>query len=359
MNRRSLEILVFSAVLISMAAPARAATYKIRWYLGHQNLDYFEEAAKDFKKTVEAGTKGDVSVDIVLQATDDARPGQPSDVAAKVASGEIEMGHSFVDVMGSMDPRYHAFESPYLFRNYRHMEGTFEGPVGAELLADLRTRGIEGLSFTYSGGANGVATTNRALRSPEDIKGLKIGCYGDAVDQAWLASLGATPVPLAHGIDSIDKMARGGQLDGVIITWRNLERESLDTTFNYFSLPNSSYLVSVTYINKKYFEGMPKAYRDLISRASVEAGRIERARTIELNEDARREMTSKGVRAVYLTEANRGRMIQALAPAYARIDKVLGRDLVRKIKDTKDAPVSPLIPESIARVERVKSGGAN
>jgi C4-dicarboxylate-binding protein DctP len=359
MNRRSQQILVFSAFLISLAAPARAATYKIRWYLGHQNLDYFEEAAKDFKKTVEAGTKGDVSVDIVLQATDDARPGQPSDVAAKVASGEIEMGHSFVDVMGSVDPRYMAFESPYLFRGYRHMEGAFEGPVGTELLADLRTRGIEGLSFTYSGGANGVATTNRELRSPEDLKGLKIGCYGDAVDQAWLKALGATPVALAHRIDSIDKMARGGELDGVVITWRNLERESLDTTFNYFNLPNSSYLVSVTYINKKYFEGMPKAYRDLISRASQEAGRVERARTIELNEDARRELTSKGVRAVYLTEANRGRFVQALEPAYAEIDKVLGRDLVQKIKATKDAAVSPLIPENIARVERVKSGGAN
>ena len=320
MNRRSQEILVFSAFLISLAVPARAATYKIRWYLGHQNLDYFEEAAKDFKKTVEAGTKGDVTVDIVLQATDDAHPGQTSDVAAKVASGEIEMGHSFVDVMGSVDPRYHAFEAPYLFRGYRHMEGAFEGPVGSELLADLRTRGIEGLSFTYSGGANGVATTKRELRSPEDLKGLKIGCYGDAVDQVWLKALGATPVPLAHRIDSIDKMARGGELDGVVITWRNLERESLDTTFNYFSLPNSSYLVSVTYINKKYFEGMPKEYRDLISRASLEAGRIERARTIELNEDARRELTSKGVRPVYLTEANRLRLVQALQPAYAEID---------------------------------------
>ncbi len=344
------------AFLTALAAPSSAATYKIRWYLGHQNLDYFEEAAKDFKNVVETASKGDISVDIVLQATDDAHPGQPSDVAAKVASGEIEMGHSFVDTMGSVDPKYHAFEAPYLFRGYRHMEGVFEGPVGSELLADMRSQGIEGLSFTYSGGANGIATTSRELRSPEDLKGLKIGCYGDAVDQAWLKSLGATPVPIGRKIESIDKMARTGDLDGVVITWRNLERESLDTSFKYFNLPNSSYLVSVTYINKKYFEGMPKEYRELISKASLEAGRIERARTIELNEDAKSEMASKGVRGVYLTEANRARFVEALRPAYKNaIEGVLSRGLVSKIKNTKDAPTNPLIPEALSRSERTKT----
>ena len=362
MTRRAQTVISLLAFLIALAAPAFAApkapvaTYKIHWYLGHQNLDYFEEAARDFKKVVEAGSKGDISVDIVLQASDESQgPGQKSEVAAKVASGEIEMGHSFVDVMGAVDPRFHAFEAPYLFRGYRHMEGAFEGPVGAEMLAGLRSQGIEGLSFTYSGGANGVATTKRELRSPEDLKGLKIGCYGDKVDQAWLTKLGATPVALGRDISSIDKMAQGGALDGVVITWRNFERAALDTSFSYFNLPNSSYLVSVTYINKKYFEGLPKAYRDLISKASLDAGRVERARTIELNEDARREMLSKGVRAVYLTEANSRRFLEAVQPAYdATINAVLGHELVKNIRSTKDAVVSPLIPEALARSERTK-----
>jgi TRAP-type C4-dicarboxylate transport system substrate-binding protein len=180
------------------------------------------------------------------------------------------------------------------------------------------------------------------------------------VDQAWLKTLGAIPVPIGHKIDSIEGMARSGALDGVVMTWRNMERQSLETAFNYFNLPNSSYLVSVTYINKKYFEGMPKAYRDLISKASLEAGRVERARTIELNEHARRELTTKGVRAVNLTAANRVKFVEAVKPAYAAtIDGVLTRDLVQKIRDTKDAAASPLIPEAIVRSERLKAGAAN
>ncbi|MBI5247783.1 MAG: TRAP transporter substrate-binding protein [Elusimicrobia bacterium] len=355
MNRRSQAVLSMLAFLITLAAPASAANYKIHWYLGHQNLDYFEEAARDFKKAVETASKGDISVDIVLQASDAPQgPGQNAEVAAKVASGEIEMGHSFVDVMGETQPKFHAFEAPYLFRGYRHMEGAFEGPVGAEILGGLRAQGIEGLSFTYSGGANGIATTKKEIREPKDLKGMKIACFGDKVDQAWLKSLGATPVALGHDTASLDKLAQSGAVDGVVITWRNLQRDSLDTAFNYFNLPNSSYLVSVTYINKKYFESMPKAYQELITKASLEAGRIERARTIELNENARREMTSKGVRAVNLTDAGRKAFTAAVQPAYKTIEGVVGKDLVEKIKNTKDAAVSPLIPEALARAERTK-----
>ena len=84
------------------------------------------------------------------------------------------------------------------------------------------------------------------------------------------------------------------------------------------------------------------------------------ARTIELNEHARRELTTKGVRAVNLTAANRLKFVEAVQPAYAStIDGVLTHELVQKLRDTKDAATSPLIPEAIARTERLKAGAAN
>ncbi len=122
-------------ILIScFASPLHAAKYKIHWYLGHSNLDFFEEAAANFKRMVETGSHGDIEVEVVTAASDAGQdnsaqsPSSP-EIAAKVEKGEIEMGHSFTDVMGGLDHRLWAFEAPYLFRNYRHMEGVLEGPV--------------------------------------------------------------------------------------------------------------------------------------------------------------------------------------------------------------------------------------
>lgn len=334
------------------AAPLQAATYKIRWMLGHRNLDYFEEAALEFKKAVETGTNGDIKVDISFQADDapSSGPAQTPEIAGMVSRGEAEMGHSFVDVIGGLDPRFHAFKAPYLFRGYRHQEGVFEGALGAELLEGLRAHDIVGLSFTYSGGASGIATVDRELRRPEDLEGLKVGVFGDEIDEAWLKSLGAVPVPIGHELERIVPSARSGALDAVLITWRNFERARLETDFKHVNMMGAAYLVSVTYINEKFFDGLPENYRALIMKASREAGRIERAKTIELNENAKLALMSKGVRGVHLTVNNRGRFVSALKPAYTgTIERRIGRELLDRIRSSPDAANHPSVPKELAR----------
>ena len=150
---------LFVLLLAGVAIPAHAAKYKIHWFVGHQNPDYFEIAAKDFKRDVEARTHGDVSVEIMTAVNDETHNGSASgpQIAEMVEKGEAEMGHSFTDVVGGVDPRLYAFEAPYLFRDNRHMEGVLEGPIGEELLEGFRAHKMVGLSFTYSGGPSAIA----------------------------------------------------------------------------------------------------------------------------------------------------------------------------------------------------------
>ena len=330
------------AVILSAAVPAQAAKHKIRWMLAHANLDYFEEAAAQFKKIVETGSKGDIEVSIV---TADASRGNPTDAPEQaVAEGRMEMGHSFTESMGSVDPRYWAFEAPYLMRGYEHMEGVIDGPVGEDMLKGLRKHGMVGLALTYSGGASGIAS-KRELRSPADLKGLKVGVYGDPVNEAWLKSLGAEPVAIGHRLTSIAPLARDGSLDAVVVTWRNFEVEQLEQAFDRVSLPGSTYLVSVTYVNQKFYDGLPEAYRKLLRDASRETARIERAKTVELNETAKRALLAKGVRPVHQSAEQRKAFVEALKPAYAgSIDGILGRDFVTRVRRAPDgelwAPIS-------------------
>ena len=335
------------AVLIAgSVGPLEAAKYNINWYLGHPNLDYFEEAAADFKQAIELGSNGEIEVRIIT-ADNDALG--PPEIAAKVARGDAEMGHSYTDVMGSVDSRLMAFEAPFLFRGHRHMEGLIEGPIGAEMLDGLRAKKMIGLCFTYSGGASGVASLDREIRRPEDLKGLRVGVYGDEVNEAWLRSLGAIPVRIRHDLPKIAKLAREGSLDAVVITWRNFERSQLSSDFKYFNLPASTFLVSMTYINEKFFNSLPKAYQTLIKEESLKSARIERAKTIQLNADSRRAMLSKGVRQVYLAEKNRRAFVKALRPAYkGAIERLIGKDLLKRIRKTKDGKDHPAMPDHVA-----------
>jgi C4-dicarboxylate-binding protein DctP len=339
--------------LLMQTAPARAADnakapkYRIQWLLGHKNLDFFEEAAKDFKRSVETRSQGRIQVDIVQESAD-ASPAAP-EIAGKVSRGEAQMGHSFTDVMGALDPQLYAFETPYLMRDYSHMEGVLDGPVGQQMLDGLKAQHLVGLGFTYSGGANGIASVDRPLRKPADLKGLRVGVYGDAVNAAWLESLGAKPVALAHDLDRINELVSRGELDAVAITWRNFQRSGLEARFKYFNMPGSSYLVSMTYVNDKFFASLPKELQAMLVEESRKAGRIERAKTIKLNQDSMVGLMAKGVEPVQLTAAQKGEFSRALKPAYEKIDGLLGRKLLESIKKAPDGAPSPLIPDGFAK----------
>lgn len=328
--------------LLVLAAPLHARPkYKVTFLLGHPNLDYFEEAAQSFKTAVEKGSKGDIEV-LVKTADnpwEDTAQGLPGpEVATKVAKGEAEMGHSFTDTMGSLDHRLWVFDAPFLFRGYEHLEQVFEGPVGAGILDGMRQHQLVGLAFTYSGGANMISSLERPLREPADLKGLKVAVFGGEVDSSWLRALGAEPVSFKHREDNIPALTEGKAIDAATLTWRRHYRVLRRAkNYRYGSLEGSTYLVSMTYINAKFLDSLPPAYRELIVSATKEASRIERAKTIELNEVSKRRMVSAGMQAVPLTAAARRRFETALRPVYEReIEPLVGKELVERIRGTGD-----------------------
>ncbi len=348
------KLALLAAFLLSAlptAAPAAPPKHKIRWLIGHYNLDYFEDAARSFKAAVEKGSDGEISVEIVPAANPwgDNRREAPT-IARQVAAGEGEMGHSFTNVMGEFDSRLWVFDMPYLFDGYLHLEGVFEGKLGPQLLAGLRDKGLEGLAFTYSGGAQGVATADREIRGPGDLKGLKIGTFGAPVDTAWLKELGAQPVTIQNNFLSVPERMKKGELDGAVLTWRRVHEAHLESSVNSVNAMNASYLVSVTYVNDKFMRSLPAKHQRLLRDSANEAARIERARTIELNETTKREMTAKGVRPVYLSDAGRAAFRKALEPVYERtLAPIVGRDLIDKVRAT---PAAPRVPSGLEVAER-------
>lgn len=342
--KRAVSAAGLFGLLLGAVAPVHAAKHKIRWLLGHPNLDYFETAAESFKAAVEKGSNGDIEVQIVTaedpwqNTQGQVRP----EIADKVAKGEAEMGHSFTNVLGKIDHRLWAFDSPYLMKGYLHMEGVIEGPIGPELLEGLRGQNIVGLAFTYSGGAQGIATPDKEIRGPEDLKGRKVAVFGTDVDDAWLTALGAQPVAIKHQLTTINPLTQEGAIDAAVVTWRRTREAHLQERYKFVNLMHSSYLVSVTYVNQKFYDGLPKKYRKLLKDSALAAARIERARTIEINEVTKRESMAKGIVPVFLSDAARERFETALRPVYENsINGIVGKDLIERIRKTGESKRIP------------------
>jgi TRAP-type C4-dicarboxylate transport system substrate-binding protein len=163
-------------------------------------------------------------------------------------------------------------------------------------------------------------------------------------NEDWLKSFGASAVPIGHKVREIVPGTKDGSIDGAVVTWRNFQVGTLQRGLQRYNLPGSTYLVSMTYINEKFLAGLPENHRNLIIAASREAGRIERAKTIQLNEDAKRAMLAEGVRPVYISEEAQRRLAEA---ARAPVERYLGRDFVEKIRSAPNGPEPKGVPEAL------------
>lgn len=100
-------------------------------------------------------------------------------------------------VMEGFVPRMRVFGIPYLFRDSEHYWKVLKGPIGKELLASGKGKGLRGLCFYDAGSRSFYA--KKEIRSPEDLKGLKIRVMNSVMSMKMVGAMGGSPTPIPWG----------------------------------------------------------------------------------------------------------------------------------------------------------------
>ncbi len=125
---------------------------------------------------------------------------QGTDVTA-MARGNLESGEIVPQDIAKTMPEYSIFTAPYLFRDTAHMNNVFNGDIGREMYKEVVEKmGVTVLSTYYLGTRQVNLRDVRDVKTPADLKGVKLRMPGT---KEWLfmgESLGATatPLPLAE-----------------------------------------------------------------------------------------------------------------------------------------------------------------
>ena len=89
-----------------------------------------------------------------------------------VRSGDLDLV-IVAPPLGDYVPEADVFYVPFLFRDYAHARAVLDGPIGQDILGKLPAHGLVGLAWTEAGFRH-LANSKRPIRSPEDLKGLKL-----------------------------------------------------------------------------------------------------------------------------------------------------------------------------------------
>ncbi len=113
--------------------------------------------------------------------------------------GNLEMGNIAPQDISNQIPAWSVLTSAYLFRDYAHLKKFFDSEVGAEFKQMAEDQlGVHILGPTYFGTREVGLRTDKEIKTPADMAGIKLRMPGGDAWQFLGTALGANPTPMAY-----------------------------------------------------------------------------------------------------------------------------------------------------------------
>jgi tripartite ATP-independent transporter DctP family solute receptor len=149
-----------------------------------------------FKENLDKSAPGEFDVQINLNASLFKQGTEP----AAMARGNLELSSISAFDIAKLVPEFSVFTAGYIVRDPAHQQKVFNGPIGTEMFKSVVEKmEVTPLSTVYLGTRQVNLREARNVRTPADLKGVKLRMPGS---KEWLflgEALGATPTPLAFG----------------------------------------------------------------------------------------------------------------------------------------------------------------
>ncbi len=162
-----------------------------------------------FKENLEKSAPGEFDVQINLNASLFKQGTEP----AAMARGNLELSTISAFDIAKLVPEFSIFTAGYIVQDPAHQQKVFNGPIGAELFKTVSEKmDVTVLSTVYLGTRQVNLREARNVRTPADLKGIKLRMPGS---KEWLflgEALGATATPLAFG--EVYLALKTGTIDG-------------------------------------------------------------------------------------------------------------------------------------------------
>lgn len=208
LNRRTL--LGAAAALGATALPALAQTKTVlRISTPAVPDDWHAKMWTVFKEQLEKTAPGEFDVQINLNATLFKQGTEP----AAMARGNLELSSISAFDIAKLVPEFSIFTAGYVVRDPDQQQKVFNGPIGAELFKLVSEKmEVTPLATVYLGTRQVNLREAKPVKTPADLKGVKLRMPGS---KEWLFlgdALGATATPLAFG--EVYMGLKTGTIDG-------------------------------------------------------------------------------------------------------------------------------------------------
>ena len=257
------------ATACAFSTPALAQK-TLEWRYGHMNPPNSAAGmqAQWLSEEIAKRTNGAIKITVYPSS----QLGKLQELAEAVSTGTIALSHNTAGAIGSLHDPFAALDTPYLYRDVDHLMKVMD--VGSPVMKKLndglvKDAGVRVLYAYYFGTRH--LTTNKLIRKPADLAGLKIRAIPFPIYMTTVEAMGAVPVPVDWS-EVPTALATGkvnGQENPVNVVLSSKLYESQSHLMQTGHIMNAQIIV----VNERTWQGLTPQLREQVSAAAAEVRR--------------------------------------------------------------------------------------
>jgi C4-dicarboxylate-binding protein DctP len=192
-------------------------------------------------------------------------------------------------------PEIQLISIPYVFKDRDVAWRVLDGPFGKALMDEYTKKtGLRLLHLTENGGFRCFSNNVKEIKTPADMKGLKIRVMPNPAHQKTVEALGALPVVIdwAELYTALKTKVADGQENAVA----TFLVPKLWEVQKFMTLDNHFYSINSVLLNDKWYQGLPKELQTAIDQAAVISTTVNRGVCTALEEKGIKLVTEKGMK---------------------------------------------------------------
>lgn len=203
----------------------------------------------------------------------DGQLGSERELLELLQIGSVAATKVSAATLSNFVPEYNVMGIPYLFRNKEHQFSVLEGPIGKSILEKGSKFWLRGLCF-YDAGSRSFYTSKKAIRTPEDLKGLKIRVQNNQMAINMVNTMGGDATPLAYG--ELYTAIQQGVVDGAENNPPSFVSSNHYEISKYYTLDEHSSVPDVLLIGTKYWDKLSEEQRVWVQEAADESAQAQK-----------------------------------------------------------------------------------
>ena len=247
----------------------------------------------------------------------------------QLQNGSLSMTKISAAAMENFVPTTAVFGLPYVFRDQTHLWSVLTGPIGEELLLAGEDKYLRGLCY-YDAGSRNLYTKTKPVRSPDDLRGLKIRVMNSATAIDMVKSIGGSPTPISFG-ELYSALAQG-TVDGAENNFPSFVSNKHYEVCKHFTLDGHTRVPDILMISTRAWDRLDDRQRGWLRDAAAGSSEYQRQLWLKETELARQKAIDEGVQ---IYDVRSRAFADKVRPMIGKIDNDAIKQLIHRIAEVR------------------------